>query len=86
MDTHDSPKWFLVRGMCRIMVNQTMLLSGNKKLENRGYVNLTYNFLLAINYYYLSLKKIISRKLNLVSKLLGIILKKYKMIGQNFEF
>ena len=29
--------------MCRIMVNQTMLLSSNKKLENQGYVYMQFS-------------------------------------------
>ena len=57
------------------MVNQTMLLSDNKKLENQGYVNFKCNFLLVINIISKSWEKRISRKLNLVSKLLGIISK-----------
>ena len=31
-------------GMCKIMVNQTMALSGSEKPANQGYVNLTHNF------------------------------------------
>ena len=63
-------------GMCRIMVNQTMALSGSKKLENQGYVNLTHNFEVVMEFISKSCKKIICRKLNVVSKLLGLIRRK----------
>ena len=36
--------------MSRIMVNQTMVLSCNKKLKNQGYVNLMRKFLLVIDF------------------------------------
>ena len=37
-------------GMCKIMVNQTIALSGSEKLANQGYVNLTHNFKLVMDF------------------------------------
>ena len=73
-------------GMCRIMLHQTMALSGSEKSTNRGYVNLTYNFKVVMDFISKSCKKIIYRKLNLFSKLLGLIKRKKYLIGQKFGF
>ena len=73
-------------GMCRIMVYQTMALSGSEKLANQGYVNLTHNFKVVLDFISKSCKKIICRKLNLVSKLQGLIWRKNYLIGQKFGF
>ena len=53
--------------------NQTMALSGSEKIANQGYVNLTHNFKVVLDFTSKSCKKIICRKLNVVSKLLGLI-------------
>ena len=66
----------LVLGMCKIMVNQTMALSGSEKPTNQGYVNLTQNFKMLMDFISKSCKKIICRKLNVVSKLPGLIKRK----------
>ena len=62
--------------MCRIMVNQTMALSGSKNLTNQGYVNLTHNFKVVMGFISKICKKIIYQNLNVVSKLLGLIWRK----------
>ena len=72
--------------MCKIMVYQTMALSGNEKSANQVYVNLTHNFEVVMDFISKSCKKIICRKLNVVSKLLGLIRRKKELIGQKFEF
>ena len=64
---------WLRKGMCRIMVNQTMALSGSEKPTNQGYVNLAHNFKVVLDFISKSCKKIICRKLNVVSKILGLI-------------
>ena len=47
-DEVENHKWrvdkYHIEGMCRIIVCQTMALSGSEKLANQGYVNLTHNF------------------------------------------
>ena len=72
--------------MCKIMVNQTTALSGNEKQPNQGYVNLTHNFKVVLEFISKSCKKIICRKLNVVSKLLGLMWRKKYLIGQKFGF
>ena len=52
---------------------QTMILSGSEKSANQGYVNLTHNFKVVMEFISKTCKKIICRKLNVVSKLLGLI-------------
>ena len=59
--------------MCKIMVNQTIALSDSGKLANQGYINLMHNFKVVMVFISKSCKKIICRKLNVVSKLLGCI-------------
>ena len=49
-DTLDLQCKISILGMCRIMVNQTMPLSGNEKSVNRGYANLMCNFKLGMNF------------------------------------
>ena len=56
--------------MCRIMVNQTMALSGNEKLANQGYIKLTHNFKVVMGFISKSCEKRIHRKLNVISKML----------------
>ena len=63
----------LPMGMCRIMVYQTMALSGSEKPANQGYVNLTHNFKVVMDFISKICKNKICRNLNLVSKLLGLI-------------
>ena len=53
-----------------------MALSGSEKLAYQGYVNLTHNFKVVLDFISKSCKKIISNKLNVVSKLLGLIWRK----------
>ena len=65
---------------------QTMALSGNEKPTNQGYVKLTDNFKVVLDFISKSCNKIIFRKLNLVSKLQGLISKKNYLIGQKFGF
>ena len=60
-------------GMCTIMVNQTMALSGSEKPINQGYVNLTCNFKVVMDFISKKFKERICRKLNVVSKILGLI-------------
>ena len=60
-------------GMCKIMVNQTMALSGSEKPTNHGYVNLKHNFKVVVGFISKSCNKRICRILNVVSKLLGLI-------------
>ena len=55
---------------------QTMALSGSEKSTNEGSVNLTHNFKVVMDFISKSCKKIICRKLNIVSKLLGLIRRK----------
>ena len=72
--------------MCRIMVNQTIALSGSEKPLYQGFVKLTDNFKVALDFISKSCNKIICRKLNLVSKLQGLICRKNYLIGQKFGF
>ena len=72
--------------MCRIMVNQTMALSGGQKPANQGYVKLTHNFKVVLGFISKICNKIIYRKLNLVSKLQGLIWRKNYLIDQKFGF
>ena len=67
---------FSLLGMCKIMVYQTMALSGSEKSANQVYVNLTHNFEVVMDFISKSCKKILCRKLNVVSKLLGLIRRK----------
>ena len=62
--------------MCRIMVNQTMALSGSEKLTNQGYLNLTCNFKVVMGFIGKCCKKRIYMKMNVVSKLLGFMWRK----------
>ena len=52
----------ILEAMCRIMVNQTMALSGNEKLTNQGYVNLPPNCKVILKFISKSCKKLIYRK------------------------
>lgn len=63
----------IVRCMYRIMVIQTIPLSDNGKLSNRGYVDLTHNLELIMKFLSKSSNKIICVKLYLFSKILGLI-------------
>ena len=65
---------------------QTMALSGSEKSTNQVYVKLTHNFEVVMDFISKSCKKIICRKLNVVSKLLGVILRNKNLICQKFEF
>ena len=62
-----------------------MTLSGSEKPTNQGYVNLTHNFIVMGSISKIC-KKRIYRKLNVVSKILGLIWRKNYLIGQNFGF